>query len=383
MKTNLLVMFGGVSCEHDISVITGLQALKHLDENKYNIIPLYITKSGVWLSGKVLTELKYYQGAEHTGKTREVTVLPNDFHLYKKTRFGYKKMVKIDCAVMCFHGMNGEDGTISGLMQLNNIPYTACSVFASSLACDKINFKYAIKGLNLKYADFLPVNESEYHKNAKGLIKNIVSTLAYPVIVKPSRLGSSIGISVCNNDKHLTEALELAFNLDENVLVEKFLTEITEINCAVLGVTNDYVVSELEEPIKTSKILSFENKYLNPEKQGDMEFLARKMPPNVSKQVYKEIVDTSKTLFTKLGFKGVIRIDYILTKDNEVLVNEINTIPGSLANYLFKPQNLSYTALLDKMINIALSDNNARQQKIKTFKSDVLNKLNFNFSIKK
>lgn len=372
MKINLAIMFGGVSCEHDISIITAMQAVKNLNTVKYNVIPIYITKGGQWLSGKKLLDIEYFK-SHAKGKATSVTMLPNDNFLYKKTKIGLKKWMQIDVALLAFHGLNGEDGTISGLCELNQIPYTACSIFSSSLCCDKVSFKYYIKGLGLKSAKFVTVTQTEFNEKSKTIIDKIVSKLGYPLIVKPSKLGSSIGISVCNNLKELTDAIDLGFSLDEQLLIEQYLTDIREINCAVVGMGSDIIVSELEEPIKTNKILSFENKYINSHKNGDMEFTTRKMPPNISKELYNKVVSVSKLLFSKLNLKGVIRIDYIVTKQNELLVNEINTIPGSFANYLFKPKDISFAKLLDKLVSTAISESILKQQKIKTFQSDVLN----------
>lgn len=372
MKINLAIMFGGVSCEHDISIITAMQAVKNLNADKYNIIPIYITKSGQWLSGKNLLNIEHFKNHEKK-KTTQVTLMPTDNFLYKKTKLGYKKWLQIDVALLAFHGLNGEDGTISGLCDLNQIPYTACSIFSSSLCCDKVNFKYYIKGLGLKSAKFVTINQTEFENEQQKNINKLESKLGYPLIVKPSKLGSSIGISVCNNKKELNDAIELGFSLDEQLLIEEYLTDIREINCAVVGAGKDIIISELEEPIKTNKILSFENKYINSHKNGDMEFTTRKMPPNISKELYDKVVNTSKLLFSKLGMKGVIRIDYIITKENQLLVNEVNTIPGSFANYLFKPKDISFSKLLDKLVITAINESISRQQKIKTFNSDVLN----------
>lgn len=378
MKINLVVMFGGVSCEHDISIITALQAIKNINTTKYNIIPVYITKSGQWLSGKDLLNMDYYiNPTQKKYKVFPVTILPNSSYLYKITKVGVYKWQEVNVALLSLHGTNGEDGAIPALFQLNNIPYTSCSMFSSSLCCDKVSFKYYIKGLGLKTADFLTYHESQFNNNSQFVVNEIIEKLDFPVIVKPSKLGSSIGITVCYNEKELYAGLDLGFSLGEQVLVEKYLTDISEINCAILGLNDEFVVSELEEPIKTNKILSFENKYINSQKNGDMSFISRKMPPNISQELYDEVVNTSKFLFEKLNLKGVIRIDYIV-KDGELLVNEINTIPGSFANYLFKPKGISFATLIDKLVTIAFNESILKQQKIKTFQSDVLKNINLN-----
>lgn len=384
MKINLIVMFGGVSCEHDISVITAMQVFKNVNYNKYRLIPIYISKSGKWYSGSGLLNLDYYTNEHSKTKKQvfEVSMLPDSTWIFKKKKWGLYPFAEAHVALLSFHGENGEDGTIPALMQLNQIPYTSCSMNASSLCCDKVSFKYYVVGLGLKTAEFVTVNESEFVQNAVQTVEKIVKKLGYPVIVKPSKLGSSIGIEVCNNEKELLSALDLGFSLGTQVLVEKFLTGIREFNCAVLGLHGEMLVSELEEPVKTSKILSFENKYINAQKNGDMAFVPRQMPPQISAELYQEIVDTSKLLFETLNCKGVIRIDYIL-QGEQLYINEINTIPGSLANYLFKPKNISFGELLEKMVTIAIRDNIAGQQKIKTFKSDVLKNINLNRALKK
>lgn len=384
MKMNVAVVFGGVSCEHDISIITALQVIKNINTEKYSVFPIYITKGGKWLTGKKLFSLNYYkQNLEKMLKNAtEVAVLPSASTVYKKTKLGLFAWKKIDCALLALHGENGEDGCVPSIFQLANVPCTSCGVLSSALCCDKVNFKYFVKGLGVKTIDFVSVNETDYIKTPQQITEKIEKELGFPVIVKPSKLGSSIGITVCNGPKELMSGLYLGFNLGQQVLVEKFLTQIREINCAVLGAGEDIIVSELEEPVKTSKILSFENKYINSQKNGDMTYIDRKMPPNISADLYDEVVQTSKLLFGQLLCKGVIRLDYIV--QNETLyINEINTIPGSMANYLFKTKNIAFDELIDKLINTALRENVMQQQKIKTFKSDVLYNINLDGYAKK
>ena len=372
MKTNLAVMFGGVSPEHDISIITAIQVMANIDTNKYNIVPIYIAKDGQWLSGQELQKLEFFKGND-SKKLKNVAILPNNNWLYKTHKNKASKLFPIDVALMAFHGAHGEDGSIAALLEMAGIPYTSANTTAAQIAQDKCAFKYYVAGLGLNTAKFLTFNECDYRDNETTVINKVAKELKLPVIIKPSKLGSSIGISVCNNKKELESALELAFSLGEQVLVEQYLQDITEINCAVLGRPENMIVSELEEPIKTSEILSFENKYIHKHKSGSggMASLNRKMPPNISQELYQEVVNTSKLLFRKLNLKGVIRIDYIV-KEGKLFVNEVNTIPGSMANYLFKPKGINFTKLIDALAATAISDNIAKQQKTKTFNSDVL-----------
>lgn len=386
MKSNIAVIFGGQTCEHDISVITSVQAMNYIDENFYHIIPIYITRENEWLTGSELRDINTYANFEKVRKNlKKVILLPNSKHLYKQKLFGYSKSVLIDVALVVMHGKNGEDGTISGLLNLSKIPYTCSDVVGSGVCLDKLIFKKLMKGIGLNTIDYMEITKRDYLKNVEQTRIDIEEKMGYPFIVKPCNLGSSIGISVCKSKQDVEDALALAFELDTRVLIEKYISNLKEINVAILGSVNDYTVSEIEEPIRADTILSFENKYLNQSNSG-MASAKRIIPANIEPQVYNQAVANTVKIFKELNLKGVVRIDYILDKDSNILyVNEANSIPGSLAFYLFKPKNIDYKQVINKLIKSAVLDMREKEKGNIQYFSSVLqnNGNNFKQGIKK
>ena len=363
MKKNLAVMFGGDSVEHEISVVTALQAIRNVDTTKYNVIPIYL-KDGQWFSDKKLLEIDFYK---YDCKAKKVTMLPNSKYLYKKGLLLWKYK-KIDAALMCFHGHEGEDGCVQGLLELNGIPYTSAGVIGSALSCDKILFKEVLKGIDIDCVKSINFNKNHYYANQRRWLV-IGETLEYPIVVKPCCLGSSIGISVCKNREELKDALDLAFSLDNRVLLEEFCKGMREINCAVMGYDDDIFISELEEPITKNEILSFENKYLNNQKKG-MASATRKIPADISKEQSDHIKEIAKFMFNKLDLKGVVRLDFMIAKE-KIYLNELNSIPGSLAFYLFELQGISYPNMIDKLVSWAVLDFERKSKIIRKFENSI------------
>lgn len=370
MKKNIVVLFGGVSSEHDISIITANQILNNLDEQKYNIIPVYISKWGSWYTGKQLFDIATFNNKELIKKLSKVSLIASSNYLYKITGLKrLKKLFKVDCVITALHGVNGEDGTIQGLLELCNIPYTSSGVVGSSVNMDKVIMKQVFKSFNLPVLPFIVVNRNDI--DVISLDKQIKDSFDYPVIIKPANLGSSIGISICNNKTELKEGLEIASEFDKKMIIEKCVKELKEINCSVMGYGSIINISELEEPINWQSFLSFEDKYLGQGKSVGMETQKRIFPAKLTKKLIKEIKDMSKFVFNQLECKGVVRIDYIINKeDNKLYINEINTIPGSFAFYLW---DVSFTKLLDQLIDYALLANEDKNKNKYTFSSNVIN----------
>ncbi len=376
MKLNIAVLFGHLSCEHDISIITACQAMRNLDKNKYNIIPIYITKDNKYITDETLLLISNYPT---NIKGTEVCFLPNSKYLYKKNMFGLKKYKQIDVVLFCFHGHLGEDGAMQGLFELNDIPYTSTDIIGSACGSNKIIFKEILKGIDVPQVPSIWVRDSEFYLRKEKLLKYIIKKLNLPVIVKPNTLGSSIGITVANNEYELSNALSLAFELDERVLIEKFVSDFKEINIATLFDGSKYIFSDLEEAIKNDKILTFENKYISSSKTKNTDkkivptqtYLNGNLKAKLTRSQNFKIKMYTKKVYDILNLKGVVRFDYIVT-NSDIYLNEINTIPGSLANYLFKNKGLNYTKLLDELINSAIVNNSKKQNYIHTFNSSVL-----------
>ena len=380
MKKNICVIFGGKSTEHDISILTACQVIKALNEQKYNIIPIYINQNGLWFSGNNLKDISFYKNCNYK-KLNQVAIMPQDNYLYKKSFKKFKLYLKIDCAIICCHGRNGEDGTIQGLLELAGIPYTSSGVVGSSIGLDKIAMKQMFSSDKIPVCQFVSVTKKQFEKSG---IKNVIKQINLPVIVKPNTLGSSIGISVAKTEEELQEALELAFIFDNKVLVENLLEDITEVNISVLGEGENCVCSVTEQPTNNNEFLTFKDKYMSGTKQryvinsgsklNGMQNLSRIVPANISSDKIKKIENLAKKVFTLLNCKGVVRIDFMLDNaTGKLYVNEINTIPGSFAFYLWENNGLKFDKLLDKLIDIAIQSKQNQNMLTTTFKTSVLN----------
>lgn len=368
MKENLIVLFGGVSSEHDISIISALQAIKNIDSNFYNVIPVYLAKNYKWYVGKELNDLQFYVNVNYK-KLKEVALVPGSNYLHYKTAFGFKPKLEVGFAMPILHGVNGEDGKVMALLNLCKIPHSASDVTESGVCLDKTIFKTYLNGLGVKCANSEMVLDHQFKENPEKVINNVLNKLKFPLIVKPATLGSSIGITVCHSKTELEEALLLSFTLANKALIEDYLTDITEINVALLLDGCNVVVSELEQPIKNSSILSFENKYIN--KTSSMEGVTRIIPAPISDDDKTEIIETAKKVYLGLGLRGVVRFDFIIS-NKQIYLNELNTIPGSLAFYLYKPKGITYTKLLNLLIKNGYDNFENLKNKKFEFSSSVL-----------
>lgn len=344
---NLAIIFGGKSCEHDISIITGLQLISKVNEYLYNVIPIYINKNGEWLIGDKLKDIDNYP--DNLGKTKNVGVVAGSSFLYIKNKTKLKKYLNIDVAIICLHGLNGEDGTISAILKSSKIPYSNCDIFSSAVCMDKIIFNNLCRGLNIPKVPYISILKKDYDENNLSVIEKI-NAFGFPVIIKPSRQGSSIGIEICKDDKNLIEKIERCFEFDTRLLIERYIDLKKEVNIACFSNKNTLVFSKTEEPIKNDDYLDFSQKYTS--NLSGMESMKRISPANIDENISSQIKYYAKILYEELGMFGVVRFDFMLDKENNLFVNEVNTIPGSMANYLF--ENYSYSHLIEDMISNAL-----------------------------
>ena len=388
MKINVAVMFGGKSVEHEISMISALQAAEHLDKEKYNVIPIYISKQGKMYTGEEIGSIEAYKNIDTLLKNSRQIILTNedgkvvmaDYPV--KFRFGKKANTVIDVALPIVHGTNVEDGTLQGYLKTLGVPFAGCDVLASAVGMDKHIMKLVFREAGIPVLDSKCFLKTQFIANEDEVISAIEDTFGYPVIVKPVNLGSSVGISKAKDRAELTEALDLAFQFAPTVLVERAITNLREINCAVLGDIYEAEASECEEPLNATDILSYEDKYMAGGKQSGgskgMASLARKIPADISDEQRTLIRNMAVKAFQAIGGNGVARIDFMIdTTDNTVYLNEINTIPGSLAFYLWKPLGISYTELLDRMIKLALKRSREEAEIVYSFDTNVLANCSF------
>lgn len=366
---NIAVIFGGESCEHDISIITGVQLLSRANLPDYNLIPIYIDKNGRWLTGDELFDLDNFN--DEFFAVKECTITPSSQTLYSIKKRKLKPITNIDAAILCLHGGSGEGGGVSGLLSMAKIPYSACSLTSSAMCLDKVAFKYMMKGIGVETIDGFAIFEEEYILGKQG-VEDKVNKMGYPVILKPSKLGSSIGIEVVNEKGELEEKLKKCFVFDKKVLIEKYVNIKKEINIAVIENKGDLIFSNTEEPISKSAILSFDEKYGN--NTDGFEGIKRISPALINEEMTQVIRDTAAKIYSKLDLFGVVRFDFILDIGDQLYINEVNTIPGSMANYLFDKDEYPYNKLIDIMVSNAIHRKVKEGQYQANYISDVLNK---------
>lgn len=397
MKTRLAVIFGGRSVEHEVSVISAIQAIMSLNTEKYDITPVYMTKKGEMYVGDGIGDIESYKNIPGLLSKSERVIMINEgdsvfFTPYPQKRFG-KHEIPVDIVFPIVHGTNVEDGTLQGYLKTLGVPFVGCDVTASAVGMDKYIMKTILKDNDIPVLDGKVFTLSDY-ENIENMISRIEETIGYPVIVKPINLGSSVGISVAKTRDELVSSIDDAFRYATKVLVEHAITSLREINCAVLGDENQAEASECEEPMHTDGILSYEDKYIGGGKtksgmeasgagakiqaggakgSSGMASLSRQIPADISPERREEIRTMAVKAFKALGCNGVARIDFMIDTDTDSLYfNEINTIPGSLSFYLWEPLGLPYTELLDRMIALALKRKRMEERLTFTFDVNIL-----------
>ena len=391
MKTVVGVFFGGKTVEHEVSIISALQVIENLDKEKYEVIPIYISKDNKFYTSELLTRVEEFKDLNEVKRlSNEVYFTHEDSKLVLNLVRGIfkKSIAKIDIAFPVVHGLNVEDGTLEGFLEMYNIPYVGCDVCSSAVGMNKIVFKKVLEASKLPVVEYETLNIEEFEEDESKAYKKITEKLSLPVIVKPSNLGSSIGIEIIKNENEFKEKMQNVFTFCENVLIEKCVTNLREINCSVLGNFKEQEVSVLEEPIKNDEILSYKDKYMGDgtkktgvkggkfsgAKGSGMASLSRKIPAELSKEQEEEIYSLAKKTFTELNCEGISRIDFIIDKDtNNVYVNEINTIPGSLAFYLWEPKGINFSELLNRAIRYAIKRKERRDKIVYSTDVNILN----------
>ena len=379
------MMFGGKSVEHEVSVISGIQALLNMDTEKYEVIPVYMTKNNEMYVGEEIGKIEAYKNIDELLKKSQRVIMLNEggrvrLVSYPLKRFGKSLAIDIDVAFPVVHGTNVEDGALQGYLKTMGIPFVGCDVTASAIGMDKYIMKTVLKESDVPVLDAKVFSLSDYAQ-MDTLLDTIENTFGYPVIVKPVNLGSSVGISVAKNRVELANSVDDAFKYATKVLVEHAITNLREINCSVLGDENSAIASECEEPLHTKDILSYEDKYVSNAKGGGskgMASVSRKIPADLSPEKREEVRELAVKSFKALGCNGVSRIDFMIDEDTgKLYFNEINTIPGSLAFYLWEPVGISYKELLDRMIQLAMKRVRTEESLTFTFDTNILNSASF------
>ena len=388
-KESVAVIFGSRSVEHEVSVITGHQLMDALTAAGYPLLPIYITKRGEWYAGQPLYHIRQYTDpsfeVDRLRDVYRVSLSPDRsirrLLLHPDAKTGVFKKPPFLWADVFFptvHGSLGEDGTLQGLFELADVPYVGSNVLASALGMDKVRMKAVFKDAHIPVIDCLPVTRGEWKTDRDSFVARAEKFCGYPIMVKPVSLGSSIGIRKCGTPTELGEAIDVAFELDECVLVERALSNFIDVNCSVMGPPEK--TSVCEQPCRSQEILTFEDKY----KQGGKGIKAggikagmasqnRLTPAPISAEMTARIQDLSRKAFRAIGASGVARIDFLIdSRDQSLYLNEINTLPGALSFYLWEATGVPFDELVSLLVEMALERHRTRSYTKFSFEADLL-----------
>ncbi len=384
-KLKVAIVFGSRSVEHEVSIVTAMQVFENINRDKYDIIPVYIDKKGRWLVDEKLGKIESFsaKGGPASGwknssiKAQEYffEASPSSKALSPKSAFKFFKSIKADIYFPVIHGTYGEDGTIQGIFEMADVPYIGSGVTGSAVGMDKIIQKSAFKDNNIPVVKYVWFLKNEWQNDKIRIIKHIEETLGYPVFVKPANLGSSIAINKAAGLKELESAIEIASSFDRRIIVEEGKEGIIEINCSVMG-NDELIASVCEQPIKGEQMLSYEDKYLKDGKIKGMAGLSRFVPAPISEELTKKIQETAKKAFWAIDAAGIARVDFMVRLDTEDFwITEINTLPGSLSFYLWEKSGVSFSELLDRLINLGFECHKKRQELTFSYDSNLISKV--------
>ena len=390
MKIRVGFIFGGESVEHEVSVISALQAIKNIDREKYEAVPIYISKEKYWYTGDNLSEIENYKDLTVlVNNAKKVTLckINNEFCLLATDGIMKKIVDKIDIAFPIVHGKNVEDGTLVGYLETVGIPYVGSGVIGSALGQDKVILKQVLRDANIPVVNSFYFYDNDYLTD-KDKILDDTKKLGYPVVVKPACLGSSVGITYVKDNKGIESAIDEAISYDRKILIEKAVNNLVEVNCSVMGNYEKQDVGVIEQVISKNDILTFKDKYEgNGKKNGPSKGMVntdRIIPAKISKELTKKVEELSKETFRALNLSGICRIDFLIDEEtNDVYVNEPNIIPGSLAFYLWEPTGKSYTELLDELIQLGIREYKNNSKKVCHFDTNILKEFKKNSGVKK
>ena len=382
-KIKVAIVFGSRSVEHEVSIVTAMQVFENIDRDKYEVIPVYIDKKGRWFVDNKLGQLenfkdiklnplkfwKNFRRAEYVfGASPSVKALS------PKSVFNFFRSIKADIYFPVVHGTFGEEGTIQGLFEIADVPYVGSGVTGSAVGMDKIIQKSVFKDNGIPVVKYIWFLKNEWQDNKVKIIEKIEKTLGYPVFVKPANLGSSVAINKAGGLKELENAIEIASNFDRRIIVEEGKEGIIEINCSVIG-NDELTASVCEQPVNDKQMLTYEDKYLRGDKTKGIVGLSRLIPAPISEELTKKIQETAKKAFWAIDAAGIARVDFMVRPDTEDFwITEINTLPGSLSFYLWEKSGVSFSGLIDRLINLGFERYQERQLLTFSYDSDLITK---------
>jgi D-alanine-D-alanine ligase len=390
-KKRVAIMFGGKSAEHEVSVITGLQIVKNIDRNEFDVLTVYVSKEGEYYIGEALEQIETYKDLSSIPqKARKVQISAKGekkgFISVQPASFAFRKkeiIEKVDVIFPCFHGGLGENGGFQALFEIADIPYVGSGIVASATGMDKVIMKDIFTANDIPITKYMWFYRNDWDNKQKDLLKDLEKSLTYPFFVKPANAGSSIGISKAHNQKELIHAIEVAMLFDRKIIVEESFEKAREINVSVIGNSGDELMtSECEEVFSSQEVLTYEEKYGGENtKSSGMASAKRKLPADLTKDAAEEIRSIAKKVFASLDCSGLARIDFLFNeKTNTIKVIEINTIPGSMSFYLWEASGLPFPQMITKLISLAFERYEDGKKSTTTFASNIL--ANFQTSMK-
>ncbi|MDE6161864.1 MAG: D-alanine--D-alanine ligase, partial [Muribaculaceae bacterium] len=354
------------------------QAMAAIDESRFDVVPVYITKNGRWFTGEALRDVANYRDIKALlEKCTQIYMRPvyGDYSIYRAERklFGSDVLCTLDVVIPVLHGSNGEDGVFEGFLETLGIPYAGCNTLASANGMDKITMKMILQANGVPVVPYVWFTDRQWEAQREEIVGNIESTLGYPVIVKPANLGSSVGIGRAKDREQLIERVADAQRYSTRIIVEHMVDELQEINCSVLGDCDSYETSVLEEPIKSGEILSYTDKYMGGTKgKAGMQASQKRIPADLPADVTERIRFLAGETFRVLSCHGVSRVDMIVDRSNgNIYVNEINTIPGSLSFYLWEASGLTFQKLMERLVSLALKRKREQGHKIESYDQNI------------
>lgn len=373
MKLNIGVIFGGRSLEHDLSVLTAIQAMDNIDKERYEVVPIYITKDLTFYSGGCLRYIDSYKDFRLIDRyATKVNLINKKGKFILQTTGPFKRVYKeIHLAFPMVHGKYTEDGSLIGYLETLGIPVVGADLYSSSLCQDKVFTKEILANNAISSVDYTYFTDRDYKLDKEEIFKKI-DKLSYPLIIKPARLGSGIGIELVNRKEELESSIEKVMKSDSRILVEEYISSRREFNMAVLLSKGKLIGSVIEEIVKDDPC-NYYDKY---RKDNEDDTFKRIFPADISKTLAEEIEKTSKKVYNTLALSGVARIDYIYDNKNKKLyVNEINTIPNFFSHHLFDDKNIDYRELLGIMIKEAIDKIHKENDMVKDIEDNLFKKV--------
>ena len=382
-KLRVAVVFGSRSVEHEVSIVTAIQIMDAMDPRRFEAVPVYIAKDGRWYTGPELRRIEAFKHpASLLARCQTVYFRPEpsgqQLVVEERARFGLTRArpLVLDCVFPAIHGTFGEDGTVQGLFELADLAYVGAGVVGSAVGMDKIIMKAAFRAEGLPLVRYSWLTRARWEREREAVLDELEGALRYPLYVKPANLGSSVGISTARDRAGLAAGLEVAAHYDRRLLVEEGVEGAREINCAVLGDDIEARPSVCEEPLRWTDVLSYEDKYIQGDKgasQAGMASARRRIPAEIGPELTAEIQRLALAAFRAVDCAGVARIDFLLDEaKQQVFVNEINTLPGSIAFYLWEPSGLSFPALVERLVELARARHRERRRTTFSFDSKLL-----------